>query len=47
MKDLTIEQEAIIQLVQEIYVLKNTVICWKTVDERVKESNTIENKSDF
>jgi hypothetical protein len=27
MKDLTIEQEAIIQLVQEIYVLKNTVIC--------------------
>ena len=41
MKDLTIEQEAIMQLIQELYVLRTTVICWKTVEERVKESNTV------
>ena len=34
-------EEQVMQLTQDLYVLKKTVICWKTVEEWIKESNTV------
>ena len=34
-------EQQVMQLIQDMYVLKHTVICWKTVEERIKESNTV------
>ena len=34
-------EEQVMQLTQDLYVLKHTVIAWKTVEERIKESNTV------
>ena len=33
--------QQVMQLTQDLYVLKHTVIAWKTVEERIKESNTV------
>jgi len=34
-------EEQVMQLTNDLYVLKHTVIAWKTVEERIKESNTV------
>ena len=34
-------EQQVMQLTQDLYVLKHTVIAWKTVEERIKESNTV------
>ena len=34
-------EQQVMQLTQDLYVLKHTVISWKTVEERIKESNTV------
>lgn len=34
-------RQQVMQLTQDLYVLKHTVIAWKTVEERIKESNTV------
>ena len=34
-------EQQVMQLTQDLYVIKHTVIAWKTVEERVKESNTV------
>ena len=34
-------KQQVMQLTQDLYVLKHTVIAWKTVEERIKESNTV------
>jgi hypothetical protein len=36
-------EQQVMQLTNDLYVLKHTVIAWKTVEERIKESNTIPN----
>lgn len=35
-------EQQVMQLTQDLYVLKHTVIAWKTVEERIKESNTVQ-----
>lgn len=34
-------EQQVMQLTQDLYVLKHTVIAWKTVEERIKEGNTV------
>lgn len=34
-------KQQVMQLTQDLYVLKHTVVAWKTVEERIKESNTV------
>lgn len=34
-------EEQVMQLTNDLYVLKHTVIAWKTVEERIRESNTV------
>ena len=34
-------EQQVMQLTQDLYVIKHTVIAWKTVEERIKESNTV------
>ena len=34
-------EQQVMQLTQDLYVLKHTVIAWKTVEEWIKESNTV------
>ena len=36
-------EQQVMQLTNDLYVLKHTVIAWKTVEERIKESNTVPN----
>lgn len=38
---MTDSEQQVMQFTQDLYVLKHTVIAWKTVEERIKESNIV------